>query len=344
MLHLFDSRSINGYEENGITVISKTLVVFEIPGLTRTKFNRFDLWLGQRAFNRLYRYYRKIKGDADLIHAHIIHNAYHCKKVLDKYHLPLIITEHWSKMNATVLGNNLLRLGVGYRWADKVICVSDELSDSLMKKFGKKCVVINNMVSDVFFEGDNTSTKFPHVDMVHFVSVGTIEKRKGFDLTIKALAKAKCRNRCRLEIVGSGPEEDNLRKLIEQYGLNEHVFLVGRKKPEDVNQLIAASDCFILTSRLETFGIVYIEAMAKGKPVIATVCGGPEGFVNDSNGILIPSEDVDAASKAIDSMVENINRYDNASIRQYCHDNFSEEAISQKIISVYKEVLEQHKK
>ena len=84
--------------------------------------------------------------------------------------------------------------------------------------------------------------------------------------------------------------------------------------------------------------------MAKGKPVIATVCGGPEGFVNDSNGILIPSEDVDAASKAIDSMVENINRYDNASIRQYCHDNFSEEAISQKIISVYKEVLEQHKK
>ena len=83
--------------------------------------------------------------------------------------------------------------------------------------------------------------------------------------------------------------------------------------------------------------------MAKGKPVIATICGGPEGFVNETNGILIPTDDVEAAARAIDYMVENLDKYDGTAIRKYCHDNFSEEAIVKKIIGVYDEILEQRK-
>ena len=232
-------------------------------------------------------------------------------------------------------------LSNGYNWADKVICVSRQLSESLRKKFGVDSIVIHNMVSDDFYLGKvhkNLS------NTVRFISIGALLERKGFDILINAFAKSEKLSQCSLCIIGSGKEETKLSKLIEQNSLQNKVFLLGRKLPNEVNKLISDSDCFILTSRRETFGIVYIEAMAKGKPVIATICGGPESFVNDSNGILIPTEDVEAATKAIDYMVENVDKYDNAAIRQYCHDNFSEEAISQKIITVYKEVLKQRNK
>jgi glycosyltransferase involved in cell wall biosynthesis len=79
--------------------------------------------------------------------------------------------------------------------------------------------------------------------------------------------------------------------------------------------------------------------MAKGKPVIATTCGGPESFVNESNGLLIPAEDVEATTKAIDYMVEHLDQYDGEAIRRFCYENFSEDAISKRIISLYEEVI-----
>ncbi len=83
--------------------------------------------------------------------------------------------------------------------------------------------------------------------------------------------------------------------------------------------------------------------MAKGRPVIATICGGPEAFVNDKNGILVPVDDVDATARAIDYMVENKARYDSEGIRQYCYEHFSEEHIVKETIAIYKQVIEQHK-
>ena len=340
--HLFASKAISRKEYDGITVLSKTVALTEIPGWKVTKNSQLDIWLRQKAFSQIYEYYRKLKGDADLIHAHFINQACDCKLVLDKYHIPFIITEHWSKMNFATLDKGLAKLSEGYKWADKIVTVSAALADSLKEKFGVESEVIHNMVSDNFFDQTLKNDIQKESDVVKFVSVGSLVCRKGYDLIINALQKCKHLKECRLTIVGGGPEEANLRSLVEQCQLQNKVFLAGKKTPEEVSELMAESDCFILASRGETFGIVYIEAMAKGKPVIATICGGPESFVNESNGLLIPAEDIEATAKAMDYMVENLEKYDNAAIRQYCHDNFSEEAISQKIIAAYQEAIEKH--
>lgn len=343
--HIFGSRKIGHKKDDGITVLSRMVVVSELPGVKTTRYGRLDSWLCQRAFLDLYEYYRKQKGDADIIHAHLIVHAFNCKKALEKYHIPFVITEHWSKMNYTILEAGLTKLGEGYQLADRVVCVSSALADSLKQKFGLECMVINNMVSNDFFNQNVDLRKAPSSrDIVKFVSVGSIEVRKGYDLIIKGLQKSKFCYKCQLSIIGSGPDEESIRKLISGSGLQDQVFLLGRKPPEEVSAQIAASDCFALTSRRETFGIVYIEAMAMGKPVIATICGGPECFVNESNGVLIPAEDVDAAADAIDYMVEHLDQYDGAAIREYCYENFSEERIAQKIIALYNEVLEERKK
>lgn len=344
-LHFLDSRNITKKVDEGVTVLSMTIPLIAIPRHTEMHQYKMNIYIRQRAFLKVYEYYRKENGDADVIHAHIINWAYDCEKVIEKYHIPFVITEHWSKMNYAALDAGLVKLAEGYQWADRVVCVSSALADSLKQKFGLECRVINNMVSDEFFDQKArlNKTSLSH-DNVKFVSVGALIKRKGYDLIIRGLLKSKHRDRCQFCIIGSGSDEENLRKLIADNGLQDRVFLLGRKTPDEVSAEIAASDCFVLTSRRETFGIVYIEAMAKGKPVIATICGGPECFVNESNGVLIPAEDIDATAGAIDYMVEHLDQYDGAAIREYCYENFSEERIAQKIIAMYNEVLEERKK
>ena len=338
-LRLFSKMEIRKFIEDGVTVMTLPVALFKLPHNFGNEFFGINTALRRRALKKVYDAYRREKGDADILHAHIVDRAYDCKTVIDKYHVPLVITEHWSRMNKETLSKYEKSIGEAYGWANKVICVSKELSKSLHDKIGVNSVVIHNMVSDHFFE-TNIRTHTP-ANIVQFVSVGALIERKAFDVVISAMQQMNHKEQCQLYIIGSGEEEANLRKMIDKFNLHERVFLLGRKPPKEVSELIENSDCFILTSKLETFGIVYIEAMAKGKPVIATICGGPESFVNKSNGILIPTDNVEATSKAMDYMVENVDKYDNAAIRQYCHDNFSEEAISQKIVAVYKEVLEQ---
>ena len=338
-IHFFESRKIQKQEEYGVLILSVPVLITEIPSWSWTKNRSLDLWLSQRALLRAYEYYREFKGEADVIHAHFAIHAYNCRLVINHYHIPFVITEHWSKMIYPSIDKNIRKRCEAYQWADKIICVSKALADSLKEKFSVESIVINNMVSDIFFQQTESQPASKDKRIIKFVSVGSLIDGKGYDLIIRALRNCRHLNECQVSIIGGGPEEANLKAMIEEYQLQDKVTLLGKKTPEEVSTWMASSDCFILTSRRETFGIVYIEAMAKGKPVIATICGGPESFVNESNGILIPTEDVEAATKAIDYMVENVDKYDNAAIQQNCHDNFSEEAISQQIIAVYNQVI-----
>ena len=111
------------------------------------------------------------------------------------------------------------------------------------------------------------------------------------------------------------------------------------RTPGEVNQLLCQSDCFVLSSRLETFSIVLVEAMAKGLPVIATRCGGPETFVRSEDGILVQKENAEELAKAMTYMKEHYQEYDAEEIRHHCHDNFSQDVIADKIIEVYKQAM-----
>ena len=101
----------------------------------------------------------------------------------------------------------------------------------------------------------------------------------------------------RLIIFGDGPESGALRALCAELGLYSRVSFRGHCPREELAEAYAAADCFVLASRSETFGVAYIEAMAAGLPVIATRCGGPEDFVTEENGILIPVDDEERAHR-----------------------------------------------
>ena len=208
------------------------------------------------------------------------------------YHLPFIITEHWSQTFKTDVTDWVKKQSLVYHQADSIISVSQALADSLKESFQIESIVINNMVSDLFF---NSTLVERHDNVFKFVAVGAFrsDRLKGFDVLVNAFAQAHFSENISLEIIGDGPDRSFIECKIEQYSLKNQVKLLGVKTPEEVSALLCNSNCFVLSSRLETFSIVLIEAMAKGLPVIATRCGGPETFVRKEDGILVAKENVD---------------------------------------------------
>ena len=114
---------------------------------------------------------------------------------------------------------------------------------------------------------------------------------------------------------------------------------MGSKNKNEIATLLQNSDLFVLPSRNETFGVVYIEAMACGLPIIATDCGGPRDIVTEENGLLIPTEDVNALGNAILHMVNNIDKYDRKAIAEDCQARFSPEVIAKQLTQIFEDTI-----
>ena len=122
-------------------------------------------------------------------------------------------------------------------------------------------------------------------------------------------------------------------------GVEKKVTFVGALSREEVANWMNKCDAFVLPSRYETFGVVYIEALASGKPVIGTFNGGAEDIVNQDVGILVEIDNVKKLSNAMEYIRKNNKEYKPEELRKYCTEKFSANVIIKKIINVYKEVI-----
>lgn len=304
-------------------------------------FSKIDKFLSQRSYKKIFSRYVKENGLPDIVHAHIVTCAAAVAFLKTEYHLPFVITEHWTKTNVDNIPQWLRNQSEIYYKADKVICVSQALADSLKGNFQIESVVINNMVSNLFFQSSKKKRKDK---TFRFIACGAFRenRNKGFDILVDAFAKVRFPKTVSLDIVGDGPDRPFIENKIVQNNLSDQIHLLGLKKSEEVSDLLCNSDCFVLSSRLETFSIVVIEAMAKGLPVVATRCGGPETFLLPEHGILVEKENIEELADAMNYMLGHFSEYDSQKIRKYCYDHFSQDVIAEKIIEVYNQLLNQH--
>jgi glycosyltransferase involved in cell wall biosynthesis len=99
------------------------------------------------------------------------------------------------------------------------------------------------------------------------------------------------------------------------------------------------ADLFVLSSLAETFSVPAAEAMACGTPVLSTRCGGPDEFIVEDVGVLVPSQDADALFRGLDQMLENLHLYSRSRIALYASERFSPEVVGKQLHAVYESLL-----
>lgn len=334
LLYLYKYNKVKYRFVDGVHVYECNRLNLYNPFIHLTKM---DLRFRQFQFRKVFQRYVRERGMPDVVHAHIVQWAAPAVCVKTKYHLPFVITEHWTKMNGDITPKKTMHKTFAYQFADRVICVSDALALSLQEKCGVTSLVIYNMVSNLFFK----DRKVQRNDCdFRFVAVGAFRRNKGFDILVEAFALAHFPQTVKLYIVGDGEEKSLVEKKIHDLNIASQVVLLGRKTPEEVNDQLCQSDCFVLSSRLETFAIVVIEALAKGLPVIATRSGGPETFLRPEDGILIPKENPKELANAMIYMKDHYQLYNVEEIRQHCFESFSQDVIVNKLVDVYKQAID----
>ncbi len=332
VLACVDLRSIRRTREWGYEYVKKDgmdIYCVNIP-LGRVP-KRILYTTGRIAFNGLYRRIEHELGKPEVIHAHFFSNAYFVLDIKIKEGTPFVITEHASGLLAENIDPYHWRMArESYALSDAMIAVSGSLSKRIKSEFNIAATVIPNIVRTDIFSYSSAQKQRNEI-----ISVGALITRKRMDVLVRAFAKImKKYPEARLTIIGEGPERKNITNLIEQMTLSGSVTLTGNLHRTRIAEYFAQSAFFVLASKFETFGVVYIEAMAAGLPVIATRCGGPEDFVDDASGMLVPVDDEDALAEAMDVMYNT--EYDRDAITQRAKTLFSPESVAAAIGNVYK--------
>ncbi|WP_246745114.1 glycosyltransferase [Thiospirochaeta perfilievii] len=138
---------------------------------------------------------------------------------------------------------------------------------------------------------------------------------------------------------GHGSNLKKLKELASKLGIEDNVYFVGMLSREKIIEYYNKSDVFILSSNFESFGVVIIEALSQGLPVISTICGGPESLIDNENGILVSKDCVEEMVLAMKSMKKNYNQYDRVEIRNKTLNEYGENNITSILIKLYREVV-----
>lgn len=194
----------------------------------------------------------------------------------------------------------------------KYICISDAMRDDLHKlgiRKGKTIVIHNGVDLDVFYPHEpdvklyddlNISSNRPVIG-----TAGRMVTEKGQMHLIEALPHLLIRwPKLRCLFIGTGPLLDELKRRAAALGLAETCIFTGVRM--DIADIYPLMDIFVLPSLREPFGLVLLEAMATGIPVVATASGGPVDFIQSGfNGVLVPPADPIKLASQIDSLLSN---------------------------------------
>ena len=291
-----------------------------------------------KRMEKLYKEIVKKEGVIDIIHAQSsLWGGISAAYIAEKYNIPLVITEHSSVERGPYVKKSYIPfIGDSYKKAQKVITVGNGLKNEIESLSGRQDIeVIGNLVDLSKF----TIKKRIKNEKFIFFSLAFLEGEKGFDTLIKSFAKKFKDKEAVLYIGGDGSQRSWLEALTVENGVKDQIIFLGALSRDDVSKWMNKCDCFVLPSRYETFGVVYIEALASGRPVIGALNGGAEDIINNLNGYLIPIDDIDILAEKMIEVYDNIESYDEEEIRIDCLKRFSPKVIVNKIISVYKEVL-----
>ena len=235
---------------------------------------------------------------------------------------------------------------------DHYVAVSESVKRYIIDKSkisAEKISVIYNGVNiksqdDLHEQNVRMPFKIEDEDRI-LMTVGRLHEQKGHYYLVKAISKVQKEfPKVKLLVIGEGEEENNLKKLVKSLDLTNEVIFIGLSS--DIEEILPMAELFLLPSLWEGLPNVLLEAMAAGKPVIATEVGGvPELVIHGETGMLVPHKDSDALACAIADLLKNRlkARRMGETGRIRAEEHFSIQKMIEKTESLYQELLREKK-
>jgi glycosyltransferase involved in cell wall biosynthesis len=285
---------------------------------------------------------RKSFGRPDIVHVNVTLPLGILAVALDVfYKIPYIVTEHFTGFSCqTKIVSSALELKLILKRATAICPVSTKLEQS-MKLFypSDKYQVIPNVINTgIFFPkyGKKTHGK------KHLLHVSVLKKeRKNISGIIDALHDlVSVRNDFELHIIGDGIDRMYFEGLCTHLGMKDSVvFFHGFVSEETLAEYMRNADFFILNSTHENFAVVCAEALSSGIPVLSTCCGGPEEFINEHVGILIPQGNKQELINGISYLIDNADTYDPCMLHNYIKNKFGYDTVGKQFFTLYSAIV-----
>jgi glycosyltransferase involved in cell wall biosynthesis len=300
-----------------------------------------QLWVRQMV--KLGLEYAKRHGIPDVLHAHsAVWGSMAASELSAIWKRPFVVTEHRSNfLQDSWQPDAPAKHRAALARATRVVAVSKALA-SRMEAFapGTHWGVIPNVVDTEFFAMGPSGVR-PRGFTV--LSAGILKEVKGFDILIRAFAMAMRSDAdARLIICGDGPQRHTLEMLAADLGIANQVRFQGMVTRLGLRSLMKASSVFALASRRETFGVVLVEALAAGLPLVATRAGGSVDVVTADVGWTVPASDVQALAEALRHARDGKTRFDASALSASATQRFGRDVVVAQLRELYETVRLEH--
>lgn len=327
-------------KENLNYCYAKKSIVFS----TKLGFSEKLTWYKRHKEN--FEYILKKYGKPDIIHAQFTRFGGWTAMMLSKeFSIPYIITERFGPFphksfldeKANILFEDIY---LPMKNANILVSVSESHANDIRKYVDRDVQVINNFIDEDLFIPASNNTSI--ADFTFLTITSSYQSNKGIEDLIRAIkilrekgVKAKFK-------IGGGPSDKDLqrlRKVSRELAIDDQIKWFGKLTREEVASMLQSCSCFISPSRYESFGLACAEAIACGKPVIATKSGGPQSIVNDLNGLLVETQNPKIMADSMYYMLHNIQKYSSFQIREDFIKRFSAKSIIKQYNDLYKAVI-----
>lgn len=330
----FKKSDILGYENDNLVKTYRKKAFFRFP--ISSICNAIDWYLTSKD---MLDSYIKLNGLPDIVHIQSsIYAGVISKYIEKKYKIPMVLTEHSSTLNRDKVDFFKKKLlNFTSRRMKSIFSVSNDFKEKLIvHNPDLRWKVIPNSVNPDFFNLEK------RVDIksctTEFIHVSNLTENKNVILILQSFSEVlKLNKNVRLKIVGNGSTASYLKEYVTKNDMNEFVDFLGVLSRKRVKEEISKSDIFLLSSKKETFGVVVIEALALGIPVISTKSGGVNDTITPRDGRL-SGFTVEDFSSAMLSMIENISSFDNIDISNRALIRYHPNSISKIYIKEYTEI------
>lgn len=299
-------------------------------------------WLCEHSAKRIFIRILAEWGKPHIIHAHaVLPGGWLAVRLGRQYSIPVVLTEHSGPFSMHLRSRSHKQLVRGIlKKAKKVVAVCPALAEQI-RNFHPEAdfrVVGNVIRTDFFVPRSAGKEKSRHAK--RFFCVALLHEGKGIQYLLQAMRLLADRGVSGFEVFigGDGPARHKLENLATAIGVSAKCRFLGMMERDQVRDWMQTCDVFVLPSLAETFGIVLGEAMACGKPVIATRCGGPEFLVTRETGLLVEPGNAPALANAMEKFISGESSFDSDKVRREVVRRFGERAFLDKINSVYQEI------